>query len=135
MANFKGNMLQLEGRIYCLSFSLWNRCTLLEPGPVSTSIGDNNVENTKGIDLKTADQKTQDLWVRMMERMGPAFEGKFLTPQAIAEVVQDIILSDKGQFRYLPNEGMFSEEITARFADATGFKSVNLVAKQFFDDK
>ncbi|PFX30154.1 retinol dehydrogenase 8-like [Stylophora pistillata] len=111
------------------------RCTLLEPGPVSSAIGDNNTERTKGVDLKTVDQKTQDLWVRMLGRIGPTFEGNLLTSQEIAEVVQGIILSDEGQFRYLPNKAMLDEEITARFADATGFKSVNLITKKFCDEK
>lgn len=111
------------------------RCTLLEPGPVSSSIGDNNTERTKGVDLKTVDQKTQDLWVRMLGRIGPTMEGNFLTSQEIAEVVQGIILSDEGQFRYLPNKAMLDEEISARFADATGFKSVNLITKKFCDEK
>lgn len=111
------------------------RCTLLEPGPVSSAIGDNNTERTKGVDLKTVDQKTHDLWVRMLGRVGPTMEGNFLTSQEIAEVVQSIILSDGAQFRYTPNKAMFDEEITARFADATGFKSVNLITKKFCDEK
>ena len=71
----------------------------------------------------------------MLGRIGPTMEGNFLTSQEIAEVVQGIILSDEGQFRYLPNKAMLDEEISARFADATGFKSVNLITKKFCDEK
>ena len=102
---------------------------------MSTAVGDCNTERTKDVDLSAADQRTHDLWDRMLGRIGAAFEGKVLTPQAIAEVVQEIILSDKPEFRYQPNKTFYPDEITAKLADTRGFKSVHLIAKQFCDEK
>ncbi|XP_078353092.1 retinol dehydrogenase 8-like [Oculina patagonica] len=111
------------------------RCTLLEPGPVSSAVGECNTERTKDIDLNAADQKTRDLWQRMLGRIGGAFEGKVLAPMAIAEAVKEIILSEKPEFRYQTNKTFYADEITAKLGDVTGFKSVDLIAKQFCEEK
>ena len=113
-----------------------NRCTLLEPGPVSSAVGECNTERTKNIDLATADQKTREIWQRMLGRIGGIFDEKVvLTSLAIAETVKEIILSENPHFRYLPNKGFYTEEITAKFADATGYKSVDLITQKFCPEK
>ena len=102
---------------------------------MSSAVGECNTERTKDIDLNAADEKTRDLWQRMLGRIGGAFEGKVLPPLVIAETVKEIILSEKPEFRYQPNKTFYSDEITAKLVDPTGFKSVDLIAKQFFDEK
>ncbi|KAL9956412.1 hypothetical protein ACROYT_G037886 [Oculina patagonica] len=110
------------------------RCTLLEPGPVSTAIGENEKVRTEDVDLKTADQKTRDLWERMQERFNAAGNRDRLTPLAIAEVDKEIILSERPEFRYHTNKTFCAEEITAKLADPTGFNSVDLIAKHFCEE-
>lgn len=101
---------------------------------MSSAVGECNTERTKDVDLNAADQKTRDLWQRMLGRIGGVFEGKVLTPLAIAEAVQEIILSEKPEFRYQTNKTFYADEITAKLADPTGFKSVDLIAKQFCEE-
>ena len=93
------------------------------------------MERTKDIDANAADQKTRDLWQRMLGRIGGAFEGKVSTPLAIAEAVKEIILCENPDFRYYPNKTFYSDEISAKLADPRGFKSVDLIAKQFCEEK
>ena len=119
-----------------LNFFFPNRCTLLEPGPVSSAVGEANTERTKNVDLTTADQKTREIWQGMLGRLGGIFIPEVvLTPQAIAEAVKEIILSENPDFRYHTNKGFYTEEIAAKFADATGYKSVDLITQKFCPEK
>lgn len=112
------------------------RCTLLEPGPVSSAVGEANTERTKNIDLTTADQKTREIWQGTLGMLGGIFTPEVvLTPQAIAEAVKEIILSENPDFRYHTNKGFYTEEIAAKFADATGYKSVDLITQKFCPEK
>ena len=108
------------------------RCTLLEPGPVSSAVGECNAERTKNIDLTTADQKTRDIWQGLLGRIGGIFQEKVvLSPLEVADSVREIILSENTFLRFQPSKEFYSEEIAARFADATGYKSVDLISQKF----
>lgn len=84
--------------------------------------------------MKTADQKTRDLWERMQGRFTAAYNGDIIPPLAVAEIVQEIILSEKSEFRYHTNKVFYAGAIKAKFADPTGFKSVDIIAKQFCEE-
>ncbi|XP_068676711.1 retinol dehydrogenase 8-like [Montipora foliosa] len=112
------------------------RCTLLEPGPVASAVGEANAERTKNIDVTTADPKTRELWQGMLGRLGSVFEPKaVLTSSAIAEVVKQIILSENTDLRYRPNKDFYIEEVKAKFADLEGNKSVDLITQKYCSEK
>lgn len=55
------------------------------------------------------------------------------SPNEIAEVVKEVILSEKPNLRYQTNEKYNPEEIKSKLVDPTGNTLVEMVKKTFLD--
>jgi len=68
----------------------------------------------------------------LLGRIGGIFQEKVvLSPLEVADSVREIILSENTNFRFQPSKELYSEEIAARFADPTGYKSGDLISQKF----
>ena len=99
----------ISGLLYLRSdFSLPGRCSLLEPGPVVSSIliQEESGSWTQKHDSSTADQKTTERFqnYRLILGSKTCFRKGFKNVDDVAEIVKNIILSDKPNLRYLTNE-------------------------------
>ena len=109
----------------------FHRCTLLEPGPVKTSITENAAVWGKSIDTSTADQKTQELFKRHIEIVGELIT-KALDASEIALAVKEIILGQITQFRYQTNADYVAREIASKLKDPACNETVELIANRFY---
>lgn len=109
------------------------RCTLIEPGPVDTPMIHTVFDVADGVDNSTADRKTRLIKERVDARFGEfwAEPENILSAQQVAEVIKEVILSENPNFRYQPNKYYCPDEITAKLADITGNKSIDLITKRF----
>ena len=88
---------------------------------------------SESVDVSSADQKTRVIKERVFTRFGQywAQPEKVLSAKQVAEVVKEAILSDKPHFRYQTNKHYCPDEISAKLADVTGNKSIDIVTKRF----
>ena len=112
---------------------LVNRCTLLEPGPVKTSVMGNMEAWMKKYDMPTADQESLELQKAFND--GPFLQGMLANRQDVNEFavkVKNIILTDKPNPRCQTHENFNPDEIKAKLADPTGNVMVDLMVKKYF---
>ena len=118
-----------------LSFLLFGRCSLLEPGPVGTALVGNMEAWHKKYDKPTADEESSKLLQAFIEKIWPVAEREMQDVKEVAEIVKTIILSEKPNLRYQTNEKWNPEEIKAKLADPTGNVMVELMTKKYFNKK
>ena len=114
-------------------FDCFYRCTILEVGPTATLGPENSKVFLAKFKLSEADQKTQGLLETFSGRMYPLFFSTMQSPNEIAEVVKEVILSEKPNLRYQTNEKYNPEEIKSKLVDPTGNTLVEMVKKTFLD--
>ena len=83
--------------------------------------------------MSTPDKKTQELMGTCLGRLKQAFIDTVQTSNEIAEVVKNVILSEKPNFRYQTNGKYNPEEIKAKLSDPSGNDLMEIVKKNFFD--
>ena len=112
-------------------FFLLRRCSIIEPGPVSTPMAVDVFQT--GVDLTTADQKSCLIRDRVYARWSEFWKRPeaVVSPQQVAEVVREAILSENPHFRYQTNKHYCPDEIAAKLADINGNASVDIVTKRF----
>ena len=111
--------------------SLLFRCSILEPGPVGTSIGENIEAWTKKYDKPTADQKTLELQRAYGANLNQAINSAMQNVKEVAEIVKNIILSEKPNLRYQTNHKFCPDEIKAKLADPTGNVLVEMLNQKY----
>ncbi|XP_044173026.1 retinol dehydrogenase 8-like [Acropora millepora] len=107
------------------------RCSILEPGPVDTSMGQNMEVWTQKYEKIQADQKNLKLYETFMGKLMQEFARTIQSGNEIAEVVKSIILSPEPSLRYPTNKKFFVDLIEAKLAEIPGNRLVKLIDKNY----
>jgi len=107
------------------------RCSILEPGPVETPIRESIEAWTKKYDKPTADQKTLELQGAYGANFNPIMNSTMQNVKEVAEIVKNIILSEKPNLRYQTNDKFGLDEIKAKLADPTGNVLLEMLNKKY----
>lgn len=108
------------------------RCSVIEPGPVSTSF----FANTKMISesdalLDEVDDETKHLLDNCVKKMRGSFSTMVQTPDEIAQVILEALDAERPHFRYQTNKNYVSAAAT-KLVDITGDKSMEMMHQRFF---
>jgi len=114
-----------------LAIALLFRCSILEPGPVGTSIGENIEAWTEKYDNPTADQKTLELQEAYGAKFSQAVNSTRQDVREVAEIVKNIILSENPNLRYQTNDKFGLDEVKAKLADPAGNVLVEMLNKKY----
>ncbi|KAK2570583.1 Retinol dehydrogenase 8 [Acropora cervicornis] len=106
------------------------RCSILEPGPVDTSMGQNMEVWTQKYEKTKADQKSLKLHETFMGKLTQE-RPTIQSGNEIAEVVKSIILSPEPSLRYPTNKKFFVDLIEAKLAEIPGNELVKLIDKNY----
>ena len=115
-------------------FLLNYRCSLIEPGPVTTSFTENAKFLREGIDISSADEKTQQLLKAALKEMYNNVQTQSQTSEEVASIIKSVILSANPHLRYQTNSKYGPGEIQAKLSDLTGDKAILLMERRFFPD-
>ncbi|XP_068676257.1 retinol dehydrogenase 8-like [Montipora foliosa] len=110
------------------------RCTLLEPGPVKTSVAENSIAWGKSIDISTADQKTQDMLKLCSEHLG-RWVATALEANDVALIVKEIILGQNTNFRCQTNVDFLAPEIAAKLKDPASNEPIDMLENRLYGKK
>ena len=111
-----------------------DRCSLLEPGPVGTAIVGNIDAWTKKYDKPTADPKSQETFGNVGGKLLQGFHGTVQDVNEVAEIVKNIILSEKPNLRFQTNDKYYPDQVKAKLVDPTGNNLVEMLYKKFFQE-
>lgn len=108
------------------------RCSVIEPGPVSTSF----FANTKMISesdalLDEVDDETKHLLDNCVKKMRGSFSTMVQTPDEIAQVILEALDAERPHFRYQTNKNYVSAAAN-KLVDITGDKSMEMMHQRFF---
>ncbi|KAL9964850.1 hypothetical protein ACROYT_G028548 [Oculina patagonica] len=106
------------------------RCSLIEPGPVSTSFTA-NVSQTAGDDTPL-DEETKQLLDNCVKKMRTAFTTVVQGPEEVGQVIMEALLADKPHLRYQTNKH-YAAATSSKLADPTGDSSLELMYQRFFN--
>lgn len=106
------------------------RCSLIEPGPVSTSFVA-NLSHTATSDDSLLDDETKQLYDNYSKKMRAAFTTVVQTPDEVSKVILEAILADKPHLRYQTNKN-YAAATSSKLTDPTGDSSVELMHQRFF---
>ena len=107
------------------------RCSILEPGPVETSIVENWKAWTTKYDEPSANQKTMKLQEACFAKIVQDYKSFVQNVNEVAEIVKKIILSEKPNLRYQTNDKFNPDEVKAKLADPTGNVLVEMLNKKY----
>ena len=99
-----------------------------------SSILENQEVWTQKHDSSTADQTTTEQFQNYRLRFNDLFQEGIQNVDEVAEIVKNIILSDKPNLRYLTND-KYNVDVTvvkAKLSDLTANDVVDLVIKKYF---
>lgn len=82
-------------------FKFFLRCSLIEPGPVTTSFAANAKLPREGIDTASADEKTQALLKDALKEMYRTVTSNSQAAEEIASIIKSVLLSPVPHLRYL----------------------------------
>lgn len=108
-----------------------NRCSLIEPGPVSTSFVA-NLSHTAASDDSLLDEETKQLYDNYSKKMRAAFTTVVQTPDEVSQVIMEALLAEKPHLRYQTNKN-YAAATSSKLADSTGDASVELMYQRFFN--
>lgn len=134
---YSASKFALEGLTESLAPTLRKfniRCSLVEPGPVTTSFNNNAKSLREGIDSSTADDKTQALLQEALKEMYRTVTSHSQTAEEVAHIIKNVILSCKPHLRYQTNSEYGPGEVQAKFSDVTGDKAIDLMEKRFYPE-
>lgn len=134
---YSASKFALEGLTESLAPTLRKfniRCSLVEPGPVTTSFNNNAKSLREGIDSSTADDKTQALLQEALKEMYRTVTEHSQTAEEVADIIKNVILSRAPHLRYQTNSQYAPGEVQAKFSDATGDKAIDLMEKRFYPE-
>ena len=87
---------------------------------------------TKKYDRPTADPKTMEIFHTFEKRFHASFDESMVqSGSEVAEIVKNIILSEKPNLRYHTNEKFNPEQVKAKLSDPTGNVMVDLMNKKY----
>ena len=96
--------------------------------PIFQKASDWTQEN---MDTTKIDPKTKSLFEVAQATLYRAFGDAMQGCEEVAQIVKDIILGEKKDLRCQTNEEFEPEDISAKLADPTGNKSVDIIAERF----
>ena len=93
----------------------------------------NQKDYIKSMKSSTADidDETKQLFTNATERMKAQFVTMVQTPNEVAEVIREALLSDKPHLRYQTNK-MYANAVKTKLVDPTGDRSAELMHQRFF---
>ena len=118
--------------ILMTNVSLLFGCSILEPGPVGTSMGENLEACTEKYDTPTADQKTLELQGVCSAKIAQDFKSCLQNVNEVATIVKKILLSEKPNLRYQTNDNFNPDAVKAKLADPTGNDLVEMLNKKYW---
>ena len=89
---------------------------------------------TQKYDMSTADQKSQEILGKLQVKM-QRIASNVQNVSEVAELVKNIILSEKPNLRYQTNEKHSPDEVKAKLVDPTGNNLVQLLKKKYLDEE
>ena len=114
--------------------SYFNRCTILEPGPVKTSVFENSAASGEPVDNTTADRKTQELMQTWFENVGEVMKTA-LESIEIAAAVKKIILGENTNFRCQTNVDFLAGEIASKLKDPASNEPIEMIVKRLYGER
>lgn len=105
---------------------------MIEPGPVATQFNASAKMLREGIDISTADEKTQQMLNAALKVMYHSVQTVSQTPDEVASIIKSVVLSPNPHMRYQTNSKYRTAEVQAKLADPTGDKPSQLVEKKFY---
>ena len=112
----------------------FNRCSLIEPGPVTTSFAANAKLIREGIDTSGADEKTQALLKEALKEMYRTVTEHSQVAEEVASIIKNVLLSSAPHLRYQTNSQYGPREVQAKFSDPTGDKAIDLIERRFYPE-
>ena len=97
---------------------------------MGTSIAE-NLAWTNKYDQPTADQKTLELQGAFGAKIHEAINSAIQNVNEVAEIVKNMILSEKPNLRYQTNDKFGLDEVKAKLADPTGNVLVEMLNKKY----
>ena len=108
----------------------FKRCSLIEPGPVSTSFVANQAAD-KTADNQPVDDETKQLLENVVKKLRTAFTTVVQSPDEVAQVILEAVVAEKPHLRYQTNKN-YAAATSAKLTDPTGDKFVELMHQRFF---
>ena len=97
--------------------------------PIFQKASDWTQEN---MDATAIDPKTKSLFETAQAKLHRAFSDAMQGCEEVAQIVKDVILGEKKDLRCQTNEKFGPEDISAKLADPTGNKSVDIITERLF---
>ena len=99
---------------------------------MTSSVMGNEEAWTKKYDRPTTDPKTIQIFQTFEQRFYTAFDENMVqSGSEVAEIVKNIILSEKPNLRYRTNEKFNPEQVKAKLSDPTGNVLADLMNKTY----
>lgn len=124
----------VEGLFESLAPMLKNfnvRCSLIEPGPVSSSFVA-NASQMAVTDSPAVDDETRQLLDNYTKKMRAAFTTVVQGPDEVAQVIMEALEADKPHLRYQTNKN-YAAVTASKLVDTTGDKTKELMYQRFFN--
>ncbi|XP_027054083.1 retinol dehydrogenase 8-like [Pocillopora damicornis] len=107
------------------------RCSVIEPGPVSTSFVANAQMTESDTHPEEVDDETKQLLNNCIKKMRGAFSTMVQTPDEIAQVILAALDAERPHFRYQTNKN-YASSAANKLVDITGDKSMETMHQRFF---
>ena len=116
--------------IYNLSY---HRCSIIDPGPVASSLGDNIGAMNKKVDMSSVDSKSKELLELAMNHfLTDELPKTIQSCDEIAQLVRNVLLVETPSFRYLPNDKFMIEMLKDKYRDLIGDSTEASIANWWF---
>ena len=111
-------------------YVLFNRISIIEPGPVATKFGENNGVQYMEEHYKNSDPVTSQTMKKMFANVGQMFQNNVQSSDDIAKVILMAVTDSNPHLRYSTNS-FFDETLKTRYTDLQGDKALQAIC-QFF---
>lgn len=119
-------------KLIFVMFALYtDRCSVIEPGPVSTSFVANAQMTESDTHPEEVDDETKQLLNNCIKKMRGAFSTMVQTPDEIAQVILTALDAERPHFRYQTNKN-YASSAANKLVDITGDKSMEMMHQRFF---
>ena len=107
-------------KLIFVMFALYtDRCSVIEPGPVSTSFVANAQMTESDTHPEEVDDETKQLLNNCIKKMRGAFSTMVQTPDEIAQVILAALDAERPHFRYQTNKN-YASSAANKLVDITG---------------
>ena len=101
---------------------------------MGTAIAENIDAWTKKYNQSTADPKTLETLENVGAKLLQGLDSARQDVDEFAEIVKNIILSEKPNLRYQTNDRYYPDQVKAKLVDPTGNNLVEMLYKKFFQE-